>query len=396
MAKRVVDYVKGMLQKGYSVSAIRNAMLKYGYTDKDVNDAIDEVNNPTVRHELHLSKATVFVVIFAVIAIVGAAVFIYYPDKAQSKLLDLNLEPLSTTAAPGESISFVKELSNMGSSTRYDVVITQEILNQATFEIVTGKTETRAIETFGSTQTQIEIPLNTKPGNYLLRAIVEYDGKKAVATLPVKVIAGQKQSCFDGVKNQDEEKTDCGGQCSPCTLNEGCNDNDSCTNDLLENGLCINKPIIPCCGNSICETDEKCDEDCRATGQPNTLENIEEIGELAKTNPGSALQECNKVEVSDLRDECIGKIGEVQRSRNYCSQVKNSRTRDLCYSNVAQLSKDSTSCEGISSDGIRDHCYMTFALDYKDYSACDKLINSQLKQSCDYLRQLNEMNSQNQ
>jgi len=405
--KRLEDYVKGLVQKGYDASAIRNFLLKYGYTNDEIDGALKAGFNPTIRHEIHLSHTTVFVIMFVFLSLLGAATFFYYtPSSAPTKLLDLNLEPVTTTVEPGQDIIFLKELSNLGSSKRYDVVIRQELIDGKTNKIVTQKIETRAIETFGSTQTKIQVPKDAKTGDYTLRAIVEYDGKKAVATLPIKVAAfARKESCFDGIKNQNEEAADCGGVCRPCEpQSEGCSDSNPCTNDIIENGACMHNPIIPCCGNSICEQGENqnsCTSDCKNGNAPSNANpagaiSIDDIKELAKTNPGSALQQCGQIEVPDLKDECIGNIGEVQRSKSYCMQVSNARIKDLCYSNVAKLTSDNTLCGQISTDSRRDSCYMTFVLDNKDYSVCDKLINTQLRQSCESLRQLNELNIQNQ
>ena len=95
--QKVIDYIRSMLQKGYDISAIRNAMLKYGYTNKDIDDAVNLVYNPTIRHEIHLSPTTIFAIIFIVISISAIAVFFYYsPAKAPAQILDLKLEPVKT------------------------------------------------------------------------------------------------------------------------------------------------------------------------------------------------------------------------------------------------------------------------------------------------------------
>ena len=406
MAKKsLVEYVKSLTQKGYNASTIRNVLLKYGYNNKEIDDAINSSFKPTIRHEIHLSHTTVFVIIFVFLSLIGIASFFYYtPLKTGTKLLDLNLEPVATTVMPGQDIIFLKELSNLGSSQRYDVVIKQEIIDGKTNQVVTQKIETRAIETFGSTQTRIQVPKDAKTGDYILRAIVEYDSKKAVATLPIKVVAfAKKESCFDEIKNQNEDGVDCGGVCKPCEPQATeCNDNNPCTNDVTENGVCINKPIAPCCGNNICEAGEdssNCPNDCKKEEAPSTAittGNLEDIKELAKANPSKALQLCKQIEVPDLRDTCIGNIGEVQRNKNYCVQIVNARIKDLCYSNIAKLTNDNSLCEEISIDSRKDSCYMTFVLDNKDYSVCGKLTNTQLRQSCESLRQLNELNQQAQ
>lgn len=406
MAKKsLVDYVKTQIKKGYAVSTIRNVLSKYGYTGKEIDEAISSSYKPTIRHEIHLSHTTVLVIVFIFISLLGTAAFFYYSSssaqKASTKLLDLNLEPVSTSVAPGEEIVFLKELSNLGSSKRYDVVIKQEIIYPKTNKVVTQKIETRAIETFGSTQTKILIPKDAKEGDYILRVIIDYEDKKAVATLPIKVSASaKKESCLDGIKNQNEEGIDCGGVCRPCpTQALDCNDNNPCTEDDVENRACSHKQIVPCCGNNICEAGEdssSCQIDCKRFGEPSQAGSLDDIKELAKTDANKAMQQCNQQEVPDLKDTCISNIGEAQRNKNYCVQLQSARIKDLCYSNIAKIINDNSICSEISADSRRDSCFMTFVLDNKDYSVCNKLTNTQLMQSCESLRQLNEINQQNQ
>ena len=389
--KSVVDYINRMLQQGYDISKIRNAMLEYGYSNKDIEDAVKEVYYPTVRHEIHLSGATIFVVLFVIFFLAGSAFFyFYYLQASPTQLLDLNLEPVNTEARPGENIIFIKELSNLGSSKRYDVVIRQQIIDSKTSVAIIEKTETRAIETFGSTQTQMQIPSGTKPGDYILKTIVEYDGKQAVATLPIKITAPKnvipqpaKETCFDGIKNQNEEEIDCGGVCKPCEnqlQKIDCNDNDPCTEDSAENGQCVHNPI-PSCKASIVIPAE----------QP-SLDNIKET---AKTDPSKALQLCNQYEVPDLKNTCIRNIAEVQRNANYCAKIADQKIKDLCNSNIAQSLNENPLCDSVVSDGIRDSCYANFFVPpNKDYSVCSKITNNNLRQSCEYLRQLDAIKQQ--
>ena len=396
--KSLINYIKALQQKGYDISAIRNFLHKYGYSDDEINESLDF--NPTIRHEIHLSHTTVFIIVLVFVFFIGIFSFLYYkPLQETSKLLDLNLEPVATAAEPGQSISFIKELSNLGSAKRYDVIIKHEIIEPLTNKIITQKIETRAIETFGSTQTRILIPEEARAGDYILRTVVEYDDKKAVATLPIKVVKSAKiQTCFDGIKNQNENGIDCGGTCKPCQEQVlGCNDNNQCTSDLAENNACVNKPIIPCCGNNICEAlEESCLADCPKAAESSFIssENLDETKELARTNPSKALQQCNAIEVPDLKDTCIGNVGEAQKDKSYCVKITNARIRDLCYSNIAKSSNDHSICQEISTDSRKDSCYMTFVLDNKDYSVCDRITNKHLRQSCESLRQLSEIGQQ--
>ena len=393
--KKVVDYIRGLLQKGYDISTIRNTMLKYGYSNQDIGEAVNEIYHPTIRHEIHLGKTTILVIIFIVFSVTGTMAFFYYnPSKAPSKLLDLSLKPVKTDIEAGQSISFIQELSNHGSSKRFDVVVRQEVLDSRTFKVVTFKSETRAIETFTSTPAEVMIPEDTPAGDYILRVIVEYDGKKAPATLPIKVSSTRKAGCSDGIKNQNEDGVDCGGLCKQCEIKSAeCDDKNPCTEDVLEDEKCINKLVEPCCGNEICEfdeTEESCSADCKKAEEIPTSA-LEEIKETARANPSKALQECVKIEIPDLKDTCISNIGEAQKDREYCTKIQDERIKDLCYSNIAKLINDKSLCQEISFSPRRDSCYMTFMIDNEDYSVCDKITDTNFRYQCESLRQLHQI-----
>ncbi len=396
--KSLADEVRELMKRGYNISAIKNFLSKYGYSNEEIDSAIS--GSTIIRHEIHLSHTTVLVIVFILVSLLGIASFFYYsPSKSPAQLLDLNLEPVATTVEPGDNVIFIKELSNLGSSQRYDVTIKQEIIDPETARVITQKIETRAIETFGSTQTKILVPKETKKGDYLLRAVIEYDGKKAIATLPIKVTeSAEKETCFDGIKNQNEGGVDCGGGCGQCEKQViECDDYNQCTNDAIENEACVNSPIVPCCGNGICEQGEQenCNADCKKIGSfvPAT-ETLDDIKEIARSDPAKALQQCSRIEVPDLKDTCFANIGEVQRNKYYCTQVSGAKIRDYCYSNIAKIVNDNLLCEEISIDSRKDSCYMTFVLDNKDYSVCNKITNIHLRQSCESLKQLSEINSQ--
>ncbi len=374
--KKAVDYVKAMISKGYKPESIRQSMLKYGYSNKDFNEAFNSAYNPTVRHELHFSVSAVIIILLIASAFVAAAFIYKSSQKAKTSLLDLNLEPVQTSVGPGENIVFLKELVNLGSKERYDVVVRQELIDQKT-NVLTEKTETRAIETFGSTQTRLLVPDDIKTGNYILRVTVEYeDNKKAIATLPVKILA----------KNTlPENKT------------IACNDYEKCTEDILSEGRCIFKPITPCCGNSICEEDEECTRDCKTNDNIQAPANLDEIKDIAKSDPKKAEDECKKIGLPDLRDGCFANIGFVQKNEDYCSKVQSLRIKDICLQNIAKSKNDNSLCQKISNEGIRDSCYINFAIPpNKDFTVCDKISNIYMKQSCDSLRQLNELNTEQQ
>jgi hypothetical protein len=49
------------------------------------------------------------------------------------------------------------------------------------------------------------------------------------------------------------------GPCPECVTGPDCNDGNPCTADECIAGLCVNTPIVPCCGNGVVEPGEQCD-----------------------------------------------------------------------------------------------------------------------------------------
>lgn len=56
---------------------------------------------------------------------------------------------------------------------------------------------------------------------------------------------GEKETCSDGIKNQDETDIDCGGICRACKNGQDCNINDDCKSNSCENRVCVKKDTIP-------------------------------------------------------------------------------------------------------------------------------------------------------
>lgn len=400
--QKVVDYIRGLLQKGYDISSIRDTMLKYGYSNSEINEAVNNIYNPTIKHEIHLGRTTIFVLLFMFLSVIGIAAFFYAGSReVPSKLLDVSIEPLKAEAVAGDKISFLNDITNLGSSNRYDIVIKQEVIDQKTSKVVAFKNETRAIETSLSTRTDITIPVGTAPGDYLLKSTVEYSGNKATATLQIKIISAVKtETCSDGIKNQDETGVDCGGTCQPCNgdnfgVNIGCSDNNSCTEDTQENGKCVHKPIAPCCGNGLCETGEesKCDADCKKQDVVPEAPTMDSIKETAKSNPSKAMQQCSVIDVPDLKDTCIGSVAEAQSNKEYCIKIISAKIKDACYYSIAKTANDNSICSFITRDSARDSCYMVFVVDKNDYTVCEKFTLKDARESCESLRQLYQSNN---
>ncbi len=397
--KQLVSFIRNALLRGADANSVQIDLLRKGYGQQQIEAALREAEHIEVRHVLQFSPAVIGLLIALLTAAAGFGYFIFSngaPSKATA-LLDINLEPIKASAVPGEELIVLKELTNMGSAKGYDVELRTELINPRTGAVLSSKTETRAIETIGSTQTRIGIPLTVQPGEYIIRTIAEYSGKRAVASLRAAVTPKQ-----DAPSGNTESNLSVGGEGQNETeevqtiVQQECDDFNTCTSDSFREGACSFTPITPCCGNGQCEQGELCAADCPAqlvtqeTPGIRKSQTLDSIKLMATSNPEKAMQECAKQEIPDYRDSCFSNVAKVAKNTQHCLPVVNERIKDVCFAEVAKVSLDSSACGSIAREDRRDSCYLTFVLDYKDYSVCGSIINENLRQSCNALRELEQ------
>lgn len=403
--KEVVSFIRNALLAGRDENSIRIALLRKGYDERQIDAALGEAQRAG-QHSFPFSPAMLGILVALLIAAAGFSYFIFSINPASTRtatLLDINLEPVKASAAPGEELVVLKEVTNMGSAKGYDVELRTELVNPRTGAVLSSKTETRAIETIGSTQTRIAVPATAPPGEYLIRTIAEYgDNRRAVASLRAVVSATQEsaESIPPTIPAETPSESQA-GQEEPAP--QGCNDFNPCTADSFQDGTCAFAPITPCCGNGKCEQGENCALDCPAQAESGTRDNpelkqsptLDDIKLLATTNSPKAMQECARQEIPDYRDSCFANVARITKNGRNCEPVINGRIKDVCFSEVAKASQDSSVCGSVGQEEKRDSCYITFALDYRDYSVCGSIAGS-LKQSCFALKALAEAGAEAQ
>lgn len=365
--KKLVKYIEDQAKKGFDTATIRNYLLRYGYSSSDVNGAMNSIYSPEVKHVIHFSPTALIGIAMIFISIVAVAfLFLNFSPKAPDQLLDLNLEPIKTEVNAGEDITFLTEITSLGSAKRYDISIKYEVINLKTNEVLTFKEETRGIETMGSKQSKIRISSDADAGKYVLRAIATYNNQRAVATLPVTI--SKKEGIEEEPKEEQEIKEE----------------EEKTEEETVEEPEEISDEEI--------KEDDKEDTESIGSSALTTFETIEKVDKIAKQNPQEAESLCNKLELRTSKDLCFNKLGEVLGDVKYCEKIADERTKDICLSNVAIILGNSEICNGIAKDSRKDSCYMNFVIDNKDYTVCDKVVNQYLKQSCESLRQLSELN----
>jgi hypothetical protein len=396
----LTSYIKDLVSKGYDIYTIKSGLLRYGYPEQMVDQAIYNLNHP--QKSLELSKTTVLISVGVLIVLALGTYFFFFSGVIPDKLLDVTITTSDSEVQPGGFLSASIDLVNMGKQKRYDVFLKYELLNEETRKRAAYKGETVALTDTKSQNVNLLIPKETQAGSYILHVTAKYKDESAAAQSMVKVKDKSavtlppktKETCSDSVKNQDEEAVDCGGVCAPCTKScpLSCEDSNSLTIDYCDSSTgyeCKHeKPAV--CGDNLCSDTEdinSCPDDCRQKVDVPELDiwaQLETIKKLAQTSEGEALSGCEKIDIN-YKDDCLQNVGEVSLNPSICDRIQAEMQKDRCFSTVASATKNPLLCENVKKDSRRDTCYTDFvALD--DFSVCDKITNEYLKNSCNTLK----------
>ena len=138
--------------------------------------------------------------------------------QAKKALFDISVQvaPKYKNVLINESVIANITLINVGDLKPVDVQLYYAVKDLDGNNITLG-VETLAVYNRISTIKELELPFNISFGTYMFYAKVSYGIETAVAGDIFYVVEQMPPTCFDGVKNQNEEDIDCGGVCSQCT-----------------------------------------------------------------------------------------------------------------------------------------------------------------------------------
>ena len=361
----LIEYINKLLKSGYDAETIRTTLINAGYPLAEINKALTyaskaQTGKKTISLNLKLLLIGISAAILIILLVLGG-IKLFTPKP---KNIDFRVTAIKTEAFPGDTISFLSELTS-DTDRKEQVLLNYEILNTQTNEVAKTKQDRKQIGKKSSTTIQMTIPITTEPGGYTLNAVMSYKIKTELQSLRLTVLEPPEENkTILAEESFEEEMLDEEVKCP-----ETCDDFNPCTIDYCEKGLCKHTPIIPCCGNGVCEEGESilgCPDDC-AKQKQTPQEIILQAKKIASADPEAAAMLCNKL----IRPNDI----------------------ELCFSEVAQTSSRSIICENIQTSEDRDSCYMNFALE-GDYTVCAKVKNSYLSKSCNSLKRSSTMLAQ--
>ena len=112
--------------------------------------------------------------------------------QAEGKLLDLKVQPLVDSIAPGETLNLRVDLINLGKTEKVDVQLNIKMIDPKTNKVLVETEEAFAVETSYTAIKQLKIPEETPIGKYLIQGTAYYSSledqnQQAVSIATIKV-----------------------------------------------------------------------------------------------------------------------------------------------------------------------------------------------------------------
>lgn len=357
--KKLIKYIETQLKNGYDINSIKDSMLKGGYNLQQIDKAVKEMYEGEEKGFIFTSPMSLIIGVSVILIIIVSLTVFFLMDDKEIEKLGIDIINAENTIERGSTMSFSVKFTGEETST-YNVRVKKEILDKKTNRVLALKEDDEEIITPVSLSSDIDIPLSADPGDYLLRTVVTYSGGKLIDTYNFKVVAVDEP-----IEEEPEEEP------------------------IEEEPVDEPTPEVEPTPETVVPTDKRPNMEGLSS-----FENLEIVREIAQTNPTEAASYCPKFDFQTSKDLCYEYVGEESGDIRYCDKVHDETTREICYSNVAVKIGNPKLCEVIKKDKRRDSCYLAFILsDSKDYTVCDKVSNEYMKQSCNSLKQLSDINA---
>lgn len=400
----LTQYIGEQLTKGYNINDIRTSLLRFGYSVQLVDQAISNIHQQKPQFTYHISHGITASIIIIGALLLGCSIYFLLPKESPPQLT-LN----TATATPEQELAITYAITNFEEPVSLTYTVSTD----------KGKTISRGKTTLTEKEGSFSITPPRQSGQYHLSMQGQIQGKRITASTTITISETLTTTCDNGIIDIGEEGLDCGGSCKPCpqdacknsikdaeeenidcggpckscqqTYTVTCDDNNPCTQDRLDQGSCKSTPILPCCGNSVCEQQEltTCELDCSSQTVRDfynlpVLDVIDKAIDLASTDPAQARSLCNSITPESFADNCYREVSAITQSVIDCDYITVQKKKDSCYTDVANAKKDIEACLLIVNNDSRDFCIQKLQNNHGIY-ACEKYTNTLLKEGCEFL-----------
>lgn len=341
------DYIQKLLSQGYSLGSIRSTLLNAGYSPSEIDTAFGQTT-----HHIHTSPLVLALLV--VLALTGVGIYFFAPAPEQP--LDFSADLLSPTAVPGGTVELAVHIIN---SNERKISATLSALVRAPNGTTYPAQKIVVVEKEVSVPLSLSLSADSASGRYTVTTKLSWGTQSKTQSLMFTVAPRTQITTTEQREQLVEIKQ--------LTCPGGCDDQNFCTTDTCNKGICEYVPIIPCCGNRNCESEESensCILDCGKRVTSTSIRDQAII--LSKVNLAQAISTCETLAQQSYVDECLASVSDTAANKQ--------------------------PCEGIVSDDLRDACYIPFS--YKnDFSVCEKITNQAIKNSCVTLAQVQSTNT---
>ncbi len=351
-AEMLVNYFKQYMQQGYSAEQVQTFLLQNGYPANSVAEAKEKATKKGFQFpSMQLPSKKAILVLFLLLLIAGAiaatAWFFMNLETEEEPEIDFDVSIAVDVVAPGETLYINNDFINFPEKRPYSITIYYTINEKQTLTRV--DTWQVSVDTTDSIleakSVKHTILRTTEPGEYELNVKVSYGTttKQLYEYFTVSTSEEEIASAEEVAVEQEVQQ---------------------------EEAVVEETETQETAGEEEEAAPEETEEVVEATSEAgipssNDYVNLATAKEVAKTDAAAAAE--------------------------YCAAISTLTQQDDCYWNVAKNSGDKTYCENVVADHTRDACWIGFAFDKADYTVCDNISNPFIKQSCEQLEKVAEL-----
>lgn len=348
----LVNYFKQYMQQGYSAEQVETFLLQNNYPVNIVAQAKEKATKkrfqfPSMRL---LSKKTilVFFLLLLIAGVIAATAWFFMNLKAEEEPeIDFDVSIAVDVVAPGEILYINNDFINFPEKRQYSITIYYTINEKQTLSRVDSwQVSVDVADSILEAKSLKHMILRTtKPGEYELNVKLSYGTttKQLYEYFTVSTseeeIASAEEVAVEQEMQQEEAVVEETETQETVVEEEG-----AATEETQEIVETMSEAGIP---------------------HSNDYVNLATAKEVAKTDAAAAAA--------------------------YCAAISTLTQQDDCYWNVAKNSGDKSYCENVVADHTRDACWIGFAFDKADYTVCDNISNPFIKQSCEQLEKVAEL-----
>ncbi len=345
------DYIQSRLNQGVPLSQLKYELSKQGYSAEIINRAVSNVYHSPLSRDVgfFFKYKTLSFILLGIILIGGIlvlSIFMAKTHNSQTPLqplqMDISINALSKTIIKGEPVRISVDLTNFGSTSRYDVHVRYELINKETQQSILLGDEVVAIETQRSFIKELSLPDHIQEGEYELRASVTYGQINDFSSTSIFIKKPQQKSLPTINKTKPQQ---------------------------------LKNKTRPAPGPHVTQIQ---------TNNLNMIEILNNIEDIAKSDKTKAVQLCSQINYEIYKNDCFAKTARAIKDAQVCQLITSRVIRDNCYASIEpeEVSGKASICGDIEDITRKDLCLVDVAVRSGSMELCNQINNTNLRNSC--------------